>query len=711
MENENEYKNQVLQHAKIYSELGLIIVPFNLNTKEPIEEYKNGISLSDLENLLNKQPINLGIKCTGGLFVLDFEDIEVIDQFLPTWAELTKETITVQTPKGIHIYLKSEKSVKSKAVKALSLTLIGEGDFVVLPPSFHPTGKQYSFFGGGLLDIKKFDGDIEDYIDKQLVKFKLRIKKKAEQTTQEELKKIIKGVDNEKEKWWARVVLYLSLRNEKKDKSTIEDELFNFNNRCVNPDSTETIWKHLEWLYETFPPISLKDVFNDKGIPIAGRVADLYINEKLGMVATTKDKEQSIYFFNGRVWEPAETDIASFVKSQFGDKITTRFMNEVINHIRWSTYDNNKILSSEPPPNLIPVLNGVFDIEKNKLIDYEPEHNFLETQIIPVEYNQNAKCPAIEKFLNEVLFQEDIKVIKEFVGFCLYRRYFLNKALILVGSGSNGKSVFLRLLKEFLGPKNVSARTIQELIYNRFAPSNLYRKLANIFADIPNDALKTTSLFKALTGEDMVSVEKKFGRDPIEFTNYAKLIFSANILPQAFDDTDAFYRRFILVEFPNKFEGDKADPFILKKLTTKEELSGLFNVAIENLRNLINQGIFSNAKTIEKTREDYLKKADPVAYFVNEMVEEEPDGIIPINDVYEKFIDFCRENKLVPCSDRAFGKKFRLAVKFPFSIVRKEIDGRTKRCYAGIKIRGEEVKFDDTSTLNQFEQVENTPFE
>jgi Predicted ATPase len=75
-------------------------------------------------------------------------------------------------------------------------------------------------------------------------------------------------------------------------------------------------------------------------------------------------------------------------------------------------------------------------------------------------------------------------------------------------------------------------------------------KLANIFADLPSDALRNTG--KVLTGNDRITADRKH-RDPIRFTNYAKLIFSCNQLPKVYDMTLAFWRRWLVIQFPNIF--------------------------------------------------------------------------------------------------------------------------------------------------------------
>jgi putative DNA primase/helicase len=69
---------------------------------------------------------------------------------------------------------------------------------------------------------------------------------------------------------------------------------------------------------------------------------------------------------------------------------------------------------------------------------------------------------------------------------------------------------------------------------------------------------------------------------------YAKLIFSTNKIPETEDESDAYFRREIILSFPNRFEDGKgADPNLLNKLTTEEELSGIFNVLAIALRTLL----------------------------------------------------------------------------------------------------------------------------
>jgi putative DNA primase/helicase len=104
------------------------------------------------------------------------------------------------------------------------------------------------------------------------------------------------------------------------------------------------------------------------------------------------------------------------------------------------------------------------------------------------------------------------------------------------------------------------------------------------------DALRNTGVLKKLTDGDYIPAERKF-KSPFKLVNYAKLIFLANQIPITPDETDAFFARLIIINFPNQYLGDKADPYLIEKLTTEQELSGLLEVVLKRLPRVLKNGI------------------------------------------------------------------------------------------------------------------------
>lgn len=365
---------------------------------------------------------------------------------------------------------------------------------------------------------------------------------------------------------------------------------------------------------------------------------------------TMKDNEQ-IYVYSEGFYQPyAESLIKQECKARLEEEYRINRVHEIVDFIKASTFQNRR----EEAPNLVPLKNGVLDLDTMELKAHSSEYMFF--NLLPVEYDPNATCPKILKFLGEIsATKEDVSLLLEDVGYCLYRDYVIAKALMLAGEGANGKSTFLALVKTFLGPDNVSGRSLQDLEEHRFAKADLHHKLANIYSDLPDKALYRTGTFKMLTGRDLITAEKKF-MNSFNFVNYAKLLFSCNKVPEAYDDTSAFFRRWIIMVFPNQFVGENCDPYILGKLTSPEELSGLLNLALESLKKLLKRGTFSYSKTTEELKEDYIRKSSPIAAFIMDCIQVDPDAFIEKKALFKVFAAYCRGKSLPIVTETTFFK-------------------------------------------------------
>jgi putative DNA primase/helicase len=399
---------------------------------------------------------------------------------------------------------------------------------------------------------------------------------------------------------------------------------------------------------EVAPPFSWFCGKNGKFIPklLADDIMSKYT------FATMMDNEETYVYMDGFYQSLGDVLIKKAVKERLQDEYHKNRAIEVIDYIKASTYTTRR----EEPPNLLLLDNGVLDLSKDpfELKPHSPKYMFFNK--IPIKYDPEADCPNIKKFMREITnSEEDVIILEETLGFCLYREYLIAKALMLVGDGSNGKSTFLNLAKTFLGHKNVSGRSLQDLELHRFAKADLHSKLANIYADLSDKALQSTGTFKMLTGRDLISAEKKF-QHTFHFANYAKLMFSANKVPEANDDSSAFFRRWIIIVFPKAFTGSNADPYILEKLTTEIELSGLLNLALAGLKRLLKTGQFSHSKTTEEVKEDYVRKSSPTAAFLMDCIETDSDAFIEKKSLYIVFAEYCRNLKLPTVTQDTFFK-------------------------------------------------------
>jgi len=329
-----------------------------------------------------------------------------------------------------------------------------------------------------------------------------------------------------------------------------------------------------------------------------------------------------IYVYINGVYKPeGEQIILQTIRKALGKQCTIYDRNEVKAMVRDVTLTDRSIFTSNPEKKVC-LENGVLNLDTLEFTEHTPKEYFLSKS--PVKYDLDAICPRIEEFLNQIVDKSDVQTVYEVVGYCLYPAYPIHKAFMMIGGGANGKSTLLNLIKTFLGTHNCSSISIQELEKNRFATSAISKKLANIYPDIPDIALRNTGKFKSLVGEDLIGAEEKFGKH-FTFQNHAKLLLSANKIPETHDNTEAFFRRWMIINFPNQFtqfSTPKADTRLLKKLSTQNEMSGLLNKAVTALQELLDRGRFTGDKPTAQWREDYIRKSNPVGAFYMDCLED-----------------------------------------------------------------------------------------
>lgn len=356
----------------------------------------------------------------------------------------------------------------------------------------------------------------------------------------------------------------------------------------------------------------------------------------------------------------AEGDVGVLVHKYFGGTESNACVSEVVGSVKRGTRIARDDFTGASE-DLICILNGVLNIKTRELKTHSPEYHFLAQ--LPIKYDPNAKGPAIDAFLEDVTMKkaETIRLLEEIIGWCLMtNRYYMHKIVALVGSGRNGKTTFLNLLRVFLGANNCSSVELKDLCENRFATANLYGKLANICTELTSRSLWSTGKLKSLTGEDSICGEHKF-RDSFQFTNKAKMLFSTNELPKFTEDTLAIWSRFIIIDFPNQFldSNSKTDKNILAKLTSEAELSGLLNRALDGLDRLFKNGVFTSSITPEETREKYLDRSDPFYRFVNTcLTEGEHSDFISRTDMFNCYKGFCSSNNVAPPTQSKFTRDF-----------------------------------------------------
>ena len=384
------------------------------------------------------------------------------------------------------------------------------------------------------------------------------------------------------------------------------------------------------------------------------------------------EKERRLYIYDNGVYIKA-TEVEEETQNLLGMSTSIRKIKEGVTNLQLKAQVIYELLNA---PNLIiNCTNGLLDVESGILKPHTP--NYLSTIQIPVAWNPDVQCERIDRFLEEVLPPDCIEFIDEMIGYLLIPDNRFKKFFILLGGGDNGKSVFLEVIQRLLGIQNCTHVALQELSENRFAKADLEDKLVNIFDDIGAEALKNTSLIKALTGsiDGITRIEKKH-RNPYQIRLTAKMIYSANLMPKAYDYSQAWYKRLIIIPFPNTFteEEGNIDTSLLSTITTEDALQRLFFRGVQGAQKLYKRGGYKMPNSIAEELRRYLKENDNVMAFILDCCHRGTDNKIRRTELYNCYVKYCKRAELYPVSNRQFYKRLRANVT---DITEKPLHGYT----------------------------------
>jgi putative DNA primase/helicase len=370
-----------------------------------------------------------------------------------------------------------------------------------------------------------------------------------------------------------------------------------------------------------------------------------------------RDAGGRLYVFAEGVYKPTgEMVVRQRVKSLLNQwdlacKWSSRRALEVVEYIRVDRPE----LWSVPPADVLNVQNGLLDVRTREMKPHSPE--FLSAIQLPVTFDPEARCPAWEQFVSEVFPEDSEAIAWEIPAWLMTPVNDIQKAVLLLGEGSNGKSTYLRGCMAFVGRKNTAALSLHRLEQDKFSVARLVGKLANICPDLPTDHLASTSTFKALTGNDVLPAEYKF-KDSFEFVPFCKLIFSANRPPRSDDATHGFFRRWQVVPFSRSFEEGaketKRPEELDACLADPAELSGVLNKALQALAKLREDG-FTQSESMRQAWDEFRNVTDPLAVWLEQFTTRIHTAMVAKSELMAAFNRYLTDAGKPPMTQMAFG--------------------------------------------------------
>lgn len=519
-------------------------------------------------------------------------------------------------------------------------------------------------------------------------------------------------------KAWGEVKPFLQIVKNAKNKKTKE-----IKNEVVEAISEQIIKHHhiVTFVQQHATGETIVGIFRfspTRGVyePIDERLRQVIRNYimalKISMPNFDEKEGNPIYEIGKGVVEDVYDEIKDLTMEEYDDETPLRvaFKNCTL---EWST-DKNQYIFRLIPANERTKKDYAFHYIPHRINVEIFDTTPLPFQISELEDLARKLCPKSLQAFRQWAGDKWITLF-QILGYTLYPATKFKLAFMLLGPRDSGKSTYLQLLKRILGKNNTVSIRIKELFDsdNRFVMGFLFHKLVNLTAETKEYSIDDIDRFKTLTGGDQVTSDVKF-KGPITFTPYSKIIVASNKLPNVSDKNDlAFWRRWMIIEFPNQFPND--DNWV-QTTFTEDEIEGILTVSILAFSRVIINGRFDYQQTPEEVRDVWLNNIDSVWSFIKSHMEKGIITMSPRNadlwvtraELYQLYKNYCMDNAFPGVSMRTFANK--LSKYFGITSVNKYLgkdqNGNEirKRCFVGITVNREIKHTIETETVNEMKE-------
>ena len=362
----------------------------------------------------------------------------------------------------------------------------------------------------------------------------------------------------------------------------------------------------------------------------------------------------SYFFYENGVYRESE-DLAASAKVRermMPRSVTMQAINDTVG--QWKMLVRKPVSEVNSNPFILNLQNGLYHVLDDTFKAHTPE--YFSTVQIKAAYAPDADCPQFIRYLESMLGAEEIALVQEIFGYLLIPVNKAQKSFVFVGAPNAGKSTLLNVMQEILlGSENVSNIPWQNL-GDRFNKAELFGKLANIFADLPSKSIDDNGMFKALTGEDFITAERK-NKDPFSFRPYARFLFSCNEIPRNYGDrSEGFYRRLIIIRFEKSVPKAKRDPNLAEKLAAERD--GILMWALCGLKRLIAANYdFSETERTRGELERYRIESNSVLSFAALYCQTGETGFVVRDELFLRYKEYCGNAGMKPVSQTNFNKE------------------------------------------------------
>lgn len=305
-----------------------------------------------------------------------------------------------------------------------------------------------------------------------------------------------------------------------------------------------------------------------------------------------------------------------------------RFFRDRVNRSA-ATEDENSFFDQAPTGLMFPNIFLRVDDDEIEPVEPSPEHR---ARIgVDVPYDPDADAPLFEQYLDSIFAGDDDaddkkRLLVEFFGASIFgvaTRF--KRTLVLAdgtegSDGDNGKSVIIKITSRLL-PKSATSKVSPQQFDDRFATTQLVGSRINHVSELPEEDILASDKLKGVISGDPMFAEHKYG-DNFWFEPSAGHVFAANDLPKVRATDNAFWKRWIVLPFNNRFtpKGEPGRDRIedLDQRICEEEMAGVMAKLVEGARRVLARGSYEHPAESEERKTEWRTDSNPLRKFLIE---------------------------------------------------------------------------------------------
>lgn len=325
-------------------------------------------------------------------------------------------------------------------------------------------------------------------------------------------------------------------------------------------------------------------------------------------------------------------------------------------------YDKEFIKKMDTKTHLLCFNNGIIDFEKKIFRKGQPDDYITKTtniDYIKLDRKKHEKTiQEIDTFMEQLFPNSEVRrTMWEHLASCLIGVNYEQIMVIYNGSGSNGKSLLVKLMSMSLGEYKASV-PISYVTQKRKAiggPTSEIACLQGVRYAVMQEPSKgdtfNEGIIKEITGGDPIQGRALF-KDQVTFDAQFKLVACTNIMPEIKSNDDGTWRRIVKVDFISKFcdnpkKDDPDQPYqfqIDRKLEEKFDkwvpvfMSMLVDLAFKT------EGRIYKCKEIIDSSENYRNSQDYINEFIRDKIVKKEGGRVKKSELYETFKTWYQQN-------------------------------------------------------------------